>query len=505
MTCASCGKPSRKERLVHRRRQTDGGMDAYAHGRIDSLSMPASTSASATAEPSTAKSSAASSAASGATAEPVAEPTADASEPGPASLRPTVGIIGLGYVGLPLAVAFAQAGCEVVAVDVDERKVEAIEAGESYIEDVPSPELREVGERIHASTRYARLARADAVIVCVPTPLTPNREPDLGPLLDSTHALAEVLQQGQLVVLESTTYPGTTRERVAPLLQASGLSPGQDFHLAFSPERVDPGRTDYTLRNTPKVIGGLTETCAKRAKELYGLVCDTLVEVSTPEAAELTKLLENIFRSVNIALVNELAMLTDRMGVDVWEVVEAAATKPYGFMRFTPGPGMGGHCLPVDPFYLSWRAREFDMSTEFIELAGKVNQQMPYHCVALTQRALNDAGRAVRGARVAVLGVSYKPGVGDMRESPALKIIELLRAAGAQVRYHDPHVPVLEELGLSGCGLQEALEDADLALIVTAHPGVDYELVVAQAPLVVDLRGVTRSLGEGGADNVVRL
>jgi len=415
----------------------------------------------------------------------------------------TVGVIGLGYVGLPLAVAFAREGHEVVAIDVDTRKVAAINAGESYIEDVPSELLREVAARLHASTRYADLAKADAVLICVPTPLTPNREPDLGPLMDSTRALADVLQAGQLVVLESTTYPGTTRGRVLPLLEESGLAAGRDFHLAFSPERVDPGRTDYTLRNTPKVIGGLTETCAQRAHELYGLICDELVPVSTPEAAELTKLLENIFRSVNIALVNELAMLTDRMGIDIWEVVEAAATKPYGFMRFEPGPGMGGHCLPVDPFYLSWRAREFDMSTEFIELAGKVNQQMPYHCAAKVGRALNQAGLPLKGARIAVLGVSYKPGVGDVRESPALKIVSLLRAQGAEVRYHDPHVPALAEFDLKSTPLEELLSDADLALIITAHPEVDHALVAQRARVVVDLRGVTR--GGAPAANVVRL
>jgi UDP-N-acetyl-D-glucosamine dehydrogenase len=414
----------------------------------------------------------------------------------------TVGIIGLGYVGLPLAVAFAQEGCEVIAVDVDARKIEAIEAGDSYIEDVPSELLRELKDRIHASTRYARLAKADAVLICVPTPLTRNREPDLGPLIESTRALAEVLQSDQLVVLESTTYPGTTRERVAPLLEESGLAAGRDFHLAFSPERVDPGRTDFTLRNTPKVLGGLTEACVERAEALYGLVCDDLVRVSSPEAAELTKLLENIFRSVNIALVNELAMLTDRMGIDIWEVVEAASTKPYGFMPFSPGPGMGGHCLPVDPFYLSWRAREFDISTEFIELAGKVNQQMPYHCVEKAQRALNDAGLSVKGARVAVLGVSYKPGVGDIRESPALKIISLLRAKGADVSYHDPHVPNLAEFSLDSRPLEEAVDDADLTLIVTAHPSVDHDRIAQRARLVVDLRGVTRS---SGAANVVLL
>jgi UDP-N-acetyl-D-glucosamine dehydrogenase len=414
----------------------------------------------------------------------------------------TVGIIGLGYVGLPLAVSFAQEGCEVIAVDVDARKIEAIQAGESYIEDVSSESLRAASERIHASTRYARLAKADAVLVCVPTPLTPNREPDLGPLIDSTRALAEVLQAGQLVVLESTTYPGTTRERVAPILEESGLAAGREFHLAFSPERVDPGRTDYTLANTPKVIGGLTDACARRAEEIYGLVCNRLVRVSSPEAAELTKLLENIFRSVNIALMNEMAMLTDRMDIDIWEVVDAAATKPYGFMRFEPGPGMGGHCLPVDPFYLSWRAREFDMTTEFIELAGKINQQMPYHCVAKVQRALNQAGLPIKGSKVAVLGVSYKPGVGDIRESPALKIIDLLLTAGADVSYHDPHVPSLTEFSLTSVPLDDALQDADLTLIVTAHPSVDHRMVAERANVVVDLRGTTR---EVEAPNVVRL
>ena len=404
-----------------------------------------------------------------------------------------VGVIGLGYVGLPLAVAFAQQGCEVIAVDVDARKVEAIEAGESYIEDVSSDVLRGVRMRVHATTRYARLAKADAVLVCVPTPLTRNREPDLGPLIDATRALAEVLQAGQLVVLESTTFPGTTRERVAPLLEESGLAAGRDFHLAFSPERVDPGRTDFTLRSTPKVLGGLTDGCADRAEELYGHVCDRVVRVSSPEVAELSKLLENIFRSVNIALVNELAMLTDRMGIDIWEVVDAAATKPYGFMRFEPGPGMGGHCLPVDPFYLSWRAREFDMATEFIELAGKINQHMPYHCVARAQRALNDRGMSVKGARVAVVGVSYKPGVGDVRESPALKIISLLEELGAEVLYHDPHVPSLAEFSLSSTPLEQAVADADLAIIVTAHPSVDHDLLATRARLLLDLRGITRA------------
>jgi UDP-N-acetyl-D-glucosamine dehydrogenase len=406
-----------------------------------------------------------------------------------------VGVIGMGYVGLPLAVAFAAEGHDVVAVDVDRRKIDALRAGRSYIEDVGDDVLAASAPRIQPTTHYAELARCDAILICVPTPLTANREPDLGPLVAASRALAEVLQAGQLVVLESTTYPGTTRDRLAPILAESGLVAGEGFSLAFSPERVDPGRTDFTMRTTPKVVGGLTESCLQRAAALYGEVCDTIVRVSTPEAAELTKLLENIFRSVNIALVNELAMLCDRMGIDVWEVVDAAATKPYGFMRFEPGPGMGGHCLPVDPFYLSWRAREFDMATEFIELAGKVNQQMPYHCVAKVERLLNGASKPVRGSKIVLLGVSYKAGVGDVRESPGLKIVTLLLALGADLRYHDPFVDELPELGLHSRPLDEALAGADLALIVTAHPGIDHDAVVDQVPLALDLRGVTRRSG----------
>ncbi len=405
-----------------------------------------------------------------------------------------VGIVGLGYVGLPLAVAFAEAGQEVVAMDVDARKVEAIRAGSSYVEDIADERLQAVAERIEATTRPAALAHADAILICVPTPLTANREPDLGQLLDSGRALAGILQAGQLIVLESTTYPGTTRERLAPVLEESGLAAGRDFNLAFSPERVDPGRTDYTLRTTPKIVGGLTEACGDRAVALYELVCDEIVRVCTPEVAEMSKLLENIFRSVNIALVNELAILADRMAIDIWEVVEAAATKPYGFMRFEPGPGMGGHCLPVDPFYLSWRAREYDMATEFIELAGKINQNMPYHCVQRVERALNEDGKAVRGSKVVLIGVSYKSGTGDVREAPALKIAALLLALGADLHYHDPHVPEMREAGLRSEALAEVLEGADAAVIVTAHPGVDHALVVERAALVVDLRGVTRGV-----------
>jgi UDP-N-acetyl-D-glucosamine dehydrogenase len=414
-----------------------------------------------------------------------------------------VGIIGMGYVGLPLAVAFAEAGHDVFGVDVDPGRVAAIDRGDSYVEDIASERLQAVKDRLHATTRYAELAKVDAAIIAVPTPLTRNREPDLSALESSAGRMGEVLQQGQLVVLESTTYPGTTREKLVPLLEEhSGLKAGIDFNVAFSPERVDPGRTDYTLRTTPKIVGGLTPACLDRAMALYAEVADHLVPVSSPEPAELAKLLENVFRSVNIALVNELAMLCDRMHIDIWEVIEAAATKPYGFMRFDPGPGMGGHCLPVDPFYLAWKAREYDMPTEFIELAGEVNQAMPYFCVEKITRALNDHSKAVRGSKIVVIGIAYKAGVGDIRESPGLKILRILRERGANVVFHDDYVGHLPEFDMSSEPLDEALEGADCAVIVTAHPGLDVERVVREAPLVVDFRGVTRGIE---AANLVRL
>jgi UDP-N-acetyl-D-glucosamine dehydrogenase len=413
-----------------------------------------------------------------------------------------IGVIGLGYVGLPLVVAFAEAGDDVVALDVDPLKVSAVAAGESYIEDIPSERLGAVLARIRATYRYADLAKADAVIICVPTPLSENREPDLGPLDAAAKSLLQILQPGQLIVLESTTYPGTTRDRLMPLLESSGLRVGTDINLAFSPERVDPGRTDYTLRTTPKVVGGITPGCLDRADDLYSRVCDHIVRVSTPEAAELTKLLENIFRSVNIALVNELAMLTERMGIDIWEVVDAASTKPYGFMRFEPGPGMGGHCLPVDPFYLTWRAREFQMSTEFIELAGKINQYMPYYCAERVEQALNDVAKPVKGSRILILGASYKGGVADIRESPALRIIEVLTSRGGIVSYHDDYVPSLHSFGLESVPLDNGVAQADAVVLVTAHPHVDHAAVAARSALFVDLRGVTRGVG---VDNAVRL
>ncbi len=413
-----------------------------------------------------------------------------------------VGIIGLGYVGLPLAVAFAEAGHEVVGLDTDARKVEGLARGESYIEDVPTATLAPLRERILATADPAELGACDAVIVCVPTPLTSSREPDLSYLLDSANALSKVLKPGQLVVLESTTYPGTTRDQLLPILEQSGMTVGVDFHLAFSPERIDPGRTDYTVRTTPKLVGGITAACAERARELYALICDQVVVLSSPETAELSKLLENIFRSVNIALVNEMAQLCDRLGIDIWEVIDAAATKPFGFMRFDPGPGMGGHCLPVDPFYLAFKAREHDFYPEFIELAGKVNQAQPAFCVERIERALNDIGKPVNGSKILILGASYKAGVGDTRESPALKIIKLLQVLGGDLSYHDPHVPELPDLGLSSVDLDPALAEADLAAIVTAHPSVDYEAAAKAVPVLVDFRGVTRGIAAG---NLVRL
>jgi UDP-N-acetyl-D-glucosamine dehydrogenase len=413
-----------------------------------------------------------------------------------------VGIIGLGYVGLPLAVAFAEAGHEVIGLDTDPGKTASLNRGESYIEDVPTEALAPLGERLRGTSDYADLDGCKAVIVCVPTPLTSSREPDLTYLLDSGSSLSRALRPGQLVVLESTTYPGTTRERLLPILEESGMEAGRDFHLAFSPERIDPGWTDYTVRTTPKLVGGITEACAERARELYALICDEVIVVSSPETAELSKLLENIFRSVNIALVNELAQLCDRLGIDVWEVIDAAATKPFGFMRFDPGPGMGGHCLPVDPFYLAFKAREHDFYPEFIELAGKVNQAQPAFCVERIERALNDAGKPVNGSKILILGVSYKAGVGDTRESPALRIIKLLQVLGGDLSYHDPHVPQLTDVDLGSVDLSEGLAGADLVAIVTAHPGIDYEAVVRVGPVVVDFRGITRGME---ADNLIRL
>ena len=399
-----------------------------------------------------------------------------------------VAVVGLGYVGLPLAGALLAAGHEVVGVDVAERPAAAARD--------------ELG--IAAGTAYEPGAEVDAVVICVPTPLTAHREPDLGPLRECGRALAPHLRPGVLVVLESTTFPGTTREVLRPLLEAGGLVAGEDFHLAYSPERIDPGSGGRDVQSTPKLLGGLTAACADRAEELYAGVCAEVVRVGTPEVAEFSKLLENIFRSVNIALVNELALVADRMGIDIWEVVDAAATKPYGFMSFEPGPGMGGHCLPVDPFYLAWRARAFDAPTEFIELAGKVNQQMPHHCVARAERLLNDAGKPVRGTRVLLLGVAYKAGIDDVRESPALKILDILRSRGADLRYHDSHVASLPAAELRSSPLEEGLAWAELTILVT-HPGVDLARAAAAPGLLLDLRGATRGLEGPGLAEATRL
>jgi UDP-N-acetyl-D-glucosamine dehydrogenase len=419
-----------------------------------------------------------------------------------------VAVVGAGYVGVPLAATFAEAGCSVLLVDVVEDVVAGLNRGESHIADVSSERLAPLVERglVHATTRYEELPGAEAVLIALPTPLSPQREPDLSIVDGAARRLAEVLREGQIVVLESTTWPGTTRELLQPILEeGSGLRAGEGFFLAMSPERVDPGREDWTTKTTPKVLGGITDECTRRAAALYRRAIDTVHELSSPEAAELTKLLENIFRSVNIALVNELAILCDRMGIDIWEVVDAAATKPFGYMRFSPGPGLGGHCIPVDPFYLSWKARELGFYTEFIELAGKVNEEMPYFCRSLVSQALNHhAEKAMKGSRILVLGVAYKPDIGDMRESPALKLISLLQNAGADVSYHDPHVPRVQEhaVDLSSAAYEPAVYDC--VVVVTDHSALDYEQLVDEARLVVDLRNATGAKG-AAADHVYKL
>jgi UDP-N-acetyl-D-glucosamine dehydrogenase len=414
-----------------------------------------------------------------------------------------IAVIGLGYVGLPLAMVFAEAGVEVVGVEAVAERCAEVNAGRSYIQDVTSEALKKMVDKglIRATTDYAATEDCDADIICLPTPLNANREPDLSLVLDATTKLAGHVQRGQLVTLESTTYPGTTRDELAPILEkGSGLVAGVDFHVAFSPERVDPGRTDYTTKSTPKVVGGLTPACTARALEVYGPALDNVVPVSTPEVAEMTKLLENIFRSVNIALMNELAMLCDRMKIDVWEVIDAAATKPFGFMKFQPGPGLGGHCIPIDPFYLSWKAREFDFWTEFIELAGKVNENMPYFCVEKLHRALNTRHKSLNGAKLLVLGVAYKADIDDLRESPALKVIRLLRAHGADVDYHDPYCAELPEFDLESVDLDgyRRIAGYDAVVIVTAHSALDYGTVVREADLVVDFRNATAGIPNAG-------
>jgi UDP-N-acetyl-D-glucosamine dehydrogenase len=408
-------------------------------------------------------------------------------------------VVGAGYVGVPLAHTLAAAGRSVLLIDVSPDLVAALNRGESHISDVPSAELVPLVRegRIRATTEYNELRNADAILIALPTPLSKQREPDLSILVGAVEEIGGRLRNGHLVVLESTTYPRTTREVVLPILERTGLKAGRDFHLAFSPERVDPGNETWTTKNVPKVVGGITPACTERAAQLYDGAVDAVHRVSTPEAAELTKLLENIFRSVNIALVNELAQLCERMDIDVWEVIEAAATKPFGFMSFQPGPGLGGHCIPIDPFYLTWKAREYDFYTEFIELAGKVNENMPYYCRSLISQALNHGRqRSLSGSKILVLGVAYKSDIGDTRESPALKLIELLRAGGAELAYHDPFVSALPDHGLESVELDPGAYDC--VVIVTAHSQIDYADLVDKAHVVVDLRN---AMGADGRRN----
>jgi UDP-N-acetyl-D-glucosamine dehydrogenase len=407
----------------------------------------------------------------------------------------TVGVVGLGYVGLPLATAFAEAGLNVVGVEADPVKIAALNAQDSYVEDVPADRLVPLlsSGQLQITDDYAVLREAEAIVICLPTPLNEHREPDLTILVSGMESVAENLQDGVLVVLESTTFPGTTREVLLPILEQTGRRLGRDFYLAFAPERVDPGNRRYTIRNTPRVVGGMSPECTERAERLYSTVAEEVYPVSDPESAEMAKLLENIFRGVNIALVNELAILCDRMGIDVWEVIEAASTKPFGFMPFYPGPGLGGHCIPVDPFYLTWRARSFDMATEFIELAARINVNMPYHVVARISNALNAEKKPLNGSRILLLGVSYKPNVDDTRESPALMILDLLRQSGANVAYHDPHVPELSEAKLSSTELSPfELRRTDCAVIVTDHNAIELSEVIEIVPKVIDLRNTVR-------------
>jgi UDP-N-acetyl-D-glucosamine dehydrogenase len=411
-------------------------------------------------------------------------------------------IVGQGYVGLPLAVAFAEAGFNVVGLDVDRRKVDGINAGHSHIPDVPSKHLRQlVGDNLlSATTDYSILREADAVIVCVPTPLSKTKDPDMSFIIDAADRIARYSHRGQLIVLESTTYPGTTEEIILPRITKNGYRVGEDFFLAFSPERIDPGRTDYTIRTTPKVVGGLTAHCLEVAQELYGQIIEHLVPVSSTRAAEMVKLLENTFRAVNIALVNEIAIMCNKLDLNVWEIVDAAATKPYGFMPFYPGPGLGGHCIPVDPHYLAWKLRTLNYSARFIELAAQINYSMPQYVVNKISDMLNEVKKSLNGSHILILGVAYKRDVGDVRESPALDIISLLEAKGAQVSYHDPYVPELRLNGYRACSidLDEGLRQADCVVLVTDHSVFDRDKIYQQAAGIVDTRNAFGYLGTDG-------
>lgn len=413
-----------------------------------------------------------------------------------------VGIVGLGYVGLPLVREFTSAGVAVLGFDVDPRKVKALMAGRSYIEHIPASTIKGMlkGKLFTATTDPKKLTKPDAILIAVPTPLTKMREPDMTYVESTARTLAKTLRKGQLIVLESTTYPGTSREVMLPILAESGLKVGRDFYLAYSPEREDPGRTDYTTKTIPKVVGGYDADSLVAAVAVYGTALDTVVPVASCEAAEACKILENTYRCVNIALVNELKQLFDRMGIDVWEVIRAASTKPFGFQPFYPGPGLGGHCIPIDPFYLSWKAKQYDMTTRFIELAGEINVGMPEWVIAKVMDALNDCGKALKGSRILVLGLAYKKDIDDVRESPSLELIELLRAKGAKVDYNDPHVPQTHkmrehDLKMKSVPLTAAnLRKYDAVLISTDHSAYDYAFIVKHANLVVDTRNATATV-----------
>lgn len=418
-------------------------------------------------------------------------------------------VVGLGYVGLPLAVEFAKAGLDVTGIDLDEGKVRAIGEGRSLPPDVDAEALERerLSGRLKVEASYDPVEGSDAVIICVPTPLNPSREPDLSHVRSAAEEVEKRLPKGCLVVLESTTYPGTTEEVLLPILSRGGRKVGEDFFLAYSPERIDPGRRDYTLRNTPKVVAGVTERCLERAVRLYSMVVERLVPVSSPKVAEMTKIFENVFRNVNIALVNELALLCHKMGISVWEVLDAAQTKPFGFTRFNPGPGVGGHCIPVDPFYLSWKAKQYNFRTRFIELAGEVNASMPEHVVQRIADILNERERSVKGSRILILGVAYKRDCPDTRESPAIDIIEGLMRRGAKVEYLDPWVPEIEVRGeiLRSKGADESpWREADLVVLVTDHSNFDYERIAGEAGLIFDTRNAFGSRGLKG-DNIIPL
>jgi UDP-N-acetyl-D-glucosamine dehydrogenase len=404
-----------------------------------------------------------------------------------------MGVIGLGYVGLPLAVEFAEAGYRVLGVDVSTRVVDGINAGRSHVQDIPTERLAKLVKagKISATTDLSRLREPDCIAICVPTPLSKTRDPDVSFIAAATDSVAKTIRPGQAVVLQSTTYPGTTRELLLPALEKGGLKVGTDFFLAFSPERVDPGNPKYNTHNTPKIVGGVTPACTRVVVTLFKPAIEKMVPVSSPEAAELVKLLENTFRAVNIGLVNEMAIVCDKLGVDVWEVIEAANTKPFGFMKFTPGPGVGGHCIPLDPHYLAWKMRSLNYRTRFIELAGEINSEMPEYWVEKVVAALNDLGKSVRGSTVFVLGVAYKPDIDDLRESPALDIIRLLERMGAVVRYHDPFIAELHEDGVvlkSSALTPETVRGADCVVIVTDHSSLDYAMVAKEARALVDTR-----------------